>query len=139
MFVDAILDLAFAAHQRGDKDAGSATVAALVYTTPLMKAPGFAEEQEWRLVFIPGEGAPLHLSFHPRRDFLAPFLTLDQIRTAFEAAAAHIPLVPITTIIMGPSVHAVLTQRAMEKLVAQTQNRSRIPLSTSEIPYRSLI
>jgi hypothetical protein len=49
MFIDAILNKGFAAHQRGAPNADEAAVAALVFATPLMKAPGFAEEKEWRL------------------------------------------------------------------------------------------
>jgi Protein of unknown function (DUF2971) len=155
LFVDAILDRAFAAHSAGDPNARGAAVAALVYTTPLMKAPGFVEEQEWRLIFMPPAGVSPMLDFHPRRDFLAPYLTLNNIwftlqpamiaipalaalLSPIRAAARVPPLVPITQIMVGPSGHAALTQRAMQKLVAQVSHRGAIPITISAIPYRSL-
>jgi hypothetical protein len=154
-FVDAILDHALLAHNAGDPNARDAALAALVYTTPLMKAPGFVEEQEWRLIFMPPSGVAYELGFHPRRDFLAPFITLNQIwyvlqpaMMAVPAIAAllgslratvHIPpLVPITNVMVGPSGHAALTERSMRKLVGQTPNRGGISVSVSAIPYRSL-
>ena len=79
MFVDAILNKGFAAHQRGAPNAGEAAVAALVFATPWMKAPGFAEEKEWRLIFMPpGKPSP-ELCFYLRRDFLAPFIKLSHV------------------------------------------------------------
>ena len=155
LFIDAILDAAFAAHQGGDPSARAAAVAALVYTTPLMKAPGFVEEREWRLIFMPPAGVAPQLKFHPRRDFLAPFVTLNQIwftlqpaMIAIPALAAllssiravpHVPpLIPVIQIMVGPSGHATLTQRAIQKLVAQSAHRGAIQVSISGIPYRSL-
>jgi hypothetical protein len=119
-----------------------------------MKAPGFVEEQEWRLIFMPPAGVSPMLNFHPRRDFLAPYLTLNNIWFTLQPAmiaipalaallnpiraTAHVrPLVPITQIMVGPSGHATLTQRAMQKLVAQV-HRGAIPITISAIPYRSL-
>ena len=55
-----------------------AAVAALVFVTPLMKVEGFDEEREWRLIFAPPPINPQpDYEFHPRRDFLAPFVTLN--------------------------------------------------------------
>jgi hypothetical protein len=68
MFVSAILDGALAAHQAGAANAPEAAISALVFATPLMKAPGFAEEEEWRLIFMPpGMEIMPELGFHPRR------------------------------------------------------------------------
>jgi Protein of unknown function (DUF2971) len=155
LFVDAILDRALRAHQTGDPSVREAALAALVYATPLMKAPGFAEESEWRLIFMPPAGIALELGFHPRRDFLAPFITLNQIWFSLQPAmmtvpalaamlgslqaAVHVPpLVPLTKIMVGPSGHVKLNERAMLKLVAQTQIRGGVAVATSAIPYRSL-
>jgi hypothetical protein len=122
MFIDAILNRGFAAHQSGAPNAREAAIAALVFATPLMKAPGFAEEREWRLIFMPaGIGTPPQLGFHPRRDFLAPFITLGHIWNDLRLAMLKIPdldatlgpaplrpsanvppLVPITKVRIGP-------------------------------------
>ena len=79
-FVDAVLSAGSRLHAGHDPDAVAATVAALVHCTPLMKNPGFAEEREWRLLFMPvTEGPTPEVGFHPRRDFLAPFVRLRRI------------------------------------------------------------
>jgi hypothetical protein len=104
---------------------------------------------------MPPAGVSVTLHFHPRRHFLAPYLTLNAIWFTLQPAmlaipalvallnparaAAHVPpLVPITLIMVGPSGHAALTQRAMQKLVAQVPHRGAIPITISAIPYRSL-
>jgi hypothetical protein len=156
-FIDAILGEGLVAHTNGDPNARQATVAALVFATPLMKSHGFSEEREWRLIFMPPQiGIPLELNFHPRRDFLAPFLTLEQIWTVLRPAmlrvpdleatlispalrpSAHVPpLIPISSITIGPSGHQRLSERSMQKLIIQA-NRPRASVLTSKIPYRSL-
>jgi hypothetical protein len=154
-FVDAILDRAYNAHRAGTPNAIDAAVAALVYTTPLMKASGFSEEREWRLIFMPPSGVTPQLEFHSRRDFLAPFIKLHDLWFNLRptmmtdpvlagslprppVAALVPPLVPVTRIMVGPSGHATLTRRAMLKLLAQTHAMAGIPVEISAIPYRSL-
>lgn len=156
-FVNAILDRALAAHRSGAANAREAAVAALVFATPLMKAPGFAEEREWRLIFMPpGMGITPQLSFHPRRDFLAPYVKLkhiwDDLRPAMLAVpdleatlgpsgsrpVAHVPpLVNISTVMIGPSGHQTLNERSIGKLLIQTK-RPTVTILKSQIPYRSL-
>jgi Protein of unknown function (DUF2971) len=157
MFIDAILDRGFAAHQSGARNAHEAAVAALVFATPLMKAPGFAEEREWRLIFMPPAiGTPPQLGFHPRRDFLAPFITLGHIWNDLRPAMLKIPdldatlgparlrpsanvppLVPVTKVMIGPSGHQSLNERSIAKLIVQA-NRPTVVILKSQIPYRSL-
>jgi hypothetical protein len=153
VFVDLILDAGFASAT--DPNAVDATVAALVFATPLMKASGFAEECEWRLIFMPPVlNPPAQLGFHPRRDFLAPFFNLSYIWKDLRPRLAAIPqllatlpqplpltsippLVPITKVMIGPSGHQDLNIRAIGKLLAQA-NRAQVTIERSEIPYRSL-
>ena len=156
-FIDAILNRVLTAHHAGAPNAHEAAVAALVFATPLMKAPGFSEEDEWRLIFMPPKGINPQLKFHPRRDFLAPYITLKQIWETLRPAMLEVatladmlppeqlrevphvpPLIPITQIMVGPSGHQSLNERAMAKLIAQTPHRAAIAISTSKIPYRSL-
>lgn len=47
-FIDGILTTRLAASARSNPHALEATVSALAYCTPLMKAAGFKEENEWR-------------------------------------------------------------------------------------------
>jgi hypothetical protein len=91
-FVDAILANGDRRHLRGDPNAVDATVAALVFCTPLMKDVGFAEEQEWRLIYMPlQEGPQQKLAFHPRRDFLAPYVTLRDLWALLRGLLVEIP------------------------------------------------
>jgi hypothetical protein len=152
-FIDDILTLGLAADARNDANAREATVAALVFATLLMKASGFAEEREWRLVFMPPVDVKPVLGFYPRRDFLAPYINLkhlwDDLRPKMiEVATLRAtlptmlpsvkrPLVPLTKVMVGPSGHQLLNERAMSKLLAQTA-RATVPVLKSSIPYRSL-
>jgi hypothetical protein len=152
-FVDGILDagLVFA---NSAPNALDAMVAALVFATPLMKAWGFEEEREWRLVFMPPALDPApHLQFHARRDFLAPFFDLtyiwndlrpvmvkiDALRATlpFYLPNVTMPLVPIQEVMIGPSSHQDLNLRGFNKLLRQS-NRATVKLARSQIPYRSL-
>jgi hypothetical protein len=120
-----------------------------------MKHAGFEEEREWRLIYTPiQEGPAPRLEFHPRRDFLAPFVRLrhlwDDVRPALRralgAAAPHPPLnvpepdgdplIPVQSIMVGPSGHQPLNARAMQKVIGQW--RAGVGLERSAIPYRSL-
>lgn len=127
------------------------TVEALVFCAPLMKHEGFQEEREWRLIYVPhGTGAPLPLKFHPRRDFLAPFLNLKELWNSATPIPMGTrgsppvnvprphgnPLIPITAITVGPSGHQDLNVRAMRKAVSHLSKT--IPVTASSIPYRSL-
>lgn len=150
-----ILGLGDARFAAGNPNAVSATVSALVFTTPLMKDPGFSEEREWRLIFMPPYGVPQpQLGFQPRRDFLAPFVTLHhlwhQLRPKLvkipelkpnppsnkRALPSATPLVPVNSVMVGPSGHQALNVKAMRKVVTQA-GRAIIP-QASAIPYRSL-
>lgn len=151
-FVNAIITEGVNLSQAQDPSALSATVGALVFAMPLMKAQGFSEEWEWRLIFMPPAVGPSpKLEFHPRRDFLAPFLRLKYIWNDLRPQLAQIPalrprppiglptgapLLQITGVMVGPSVHQSLNLRAMTKLLAQSP-RPLAP-TASDIPYRSI-
>ena len=130
-----------------------ATVAALVFALPLMKHHGFSEEREWRLIFMPPtDQVPPFLKFQPRRDFLAPFVELKHLWNAVRPKLVdllkdvHNPplnvpmpsplLVPAVGLMVGPSVHQRLNERAMIKAVAQS--RRAFSVDISDTPYRSL-
>jgi hypothetical protein len=149
-----ILAEGLARHNSGDPNAVAATIGALVFTMPLMKAAGFAEEREWRLIFMPPAGGPPpKLGFQPRRDFLAPFISLEYIWRDLREKLIEIPalaetlprpmtpftwtkIIPITEVMVGPSGHQLLNKRSIAKLLAQA-NRP-VSVSASDIPYRSL-
>lgn len=154
IFVDLILAAGLASSST-TATAVDATAEALVFATPLMKAAGFEEEREWRLIFMPPALQPAAmLKFHPRRDFLAPFFDLNYIWSTLRPQLVAIPqlaatlptqpatpnvppLVAIKKVMVGPSGHQGLNVRALNKLLAQT-GRVNVPIKRSEIPYRSL-
>jgi hypothetical protein len=154
-FVGHILDRGFAAHTTGAANAREATTAALVFVTPLMKAQGFEEEHEWRLIFMPPKLGPRpKLEFQARRDFLAPYLDLrylwDELQPKMVAIPELVatlpsprpdagvpPLVHITHVMIGPSGHQSLNVRAIAKLLNQA-DRLAVTIQQSQIPYRSL-
>lgn len=136
-FVDAILDMGFGAVQHGGEDmARDATVDALVFATPLIKALGFEEENEWRLIFMPPANYDLALKFKSRRDFLAPFVSFKEICTGHDKQEAQ-RLAPITKVMIGPSGHQSLSERAFVKLINQTR-RLGVEVLKSRLPYRSM-
>lgn len=138
----------------GTPTAVDATVGALIFAMPLIKHPGFAEEREWRLIYTPLEEAPPVLEFHPRRDFLAPFVTLQHLWQVVRPKLAALPgfpvrppllnlpppavppLVPALSVMVGPSGHQPLNERAIQKVIAQW--RATLGLQKSATPYRSL-
>ena len=154
VFVDSILDAGLASSS-SNQNAVDATAESLVFATPLMKAAGFEEEREWRLIFMPPALNPMpKLKFHPRRDFLAPFFDLNYIwkdlqpqLVAIPELAATLPnyrptatvppLVAIKKVMVGPSGHQDLNVRAFSKLLTQA-GRANVRIEHSEIPYRSL-
>jgi hypothetical protein len=131
-----------------------ATVASLVFALPLMKHEGFAEEREWRLIFMPPNDLTLAgLKFQARRDFLAPFLELQYLWKVVRPEMLDLlkdeqsppvnvpvpsggPLIPATGLMIGPSGHQQLNVRAMVKAVAHSHRAFTV--DTSDTPYRSL-
>ena len=98
--------------------------------------------------------APPLLGFHPRRDFLAPFVTLQHLWKVAGSKLAGLPgfpvrppllnvpaptgtpLIPALSVMVGPSGHQPLNERAMQKVI--TQWRPGLGLQKSATPYRSL-
>jgi hypothetical protein len=94
--INGILTQGNGLHAAGNPAAIDATVGALIFVTPLVKNPGFAEEREWRLIYTPLEEAPPHLGFHPRRDFLAPVVSLQHLWVNVRHRLLAVPGLPIT-------------------------------------------
>lgn len=70
---------------------------ALSLITPLFKDPGFSEEREWRLVFMPQFGTgPVQLSFRSQLDLLVPYVNIETI------LGGGSPL-SVTEVMVGPS------------------------------------
>jgi hypothetical protein len=151
-FVNAILDRGLMAHASKALNARGATC--VVFATPLMKASGFDEEREWRLIFMPPQvNLQPQLGFQARRDFMAPYIDLTHLwghlrpimvaicalrqTLPYNPPTVSPPLVPITEVMIGPSGHQMLNVRAITKLLIQAQ-RVGVAIRQSSIPYRSL-
>jgi hypothetical protein len=128
------------------------TLAALVFVVPIVKDVGFKEEREWRLIFMPPGQAPQpQLGFFPRRDFLAPYVTLKELWYNVRPKLSHLVsappinkktlptpnhLIPALNVMVGPSGHQPLNERALIKVNLQAGRP--ISVLKSSIPYRSL-
>ena len=98
---------------------------ALFMITPLFKHPGFAEEREWRLVFLPQfAAASLALRFRARSDLLIPYLDVDSIIGGTNSLS-------ITEVMCGPSNLPDLNEAAIGRIPGVTASILR-----SAIPYR---
>jgi hypothetical protein len=152
--IDGILTAGSSLHAANPATAVDATVGALIFTMPIIKHSGFEEEQEWRLIYTPLEEAPPRLGFHPRRDFLAPFVTLQHLWSDVRTKLSTVPglpinpppsnvpvptdnpLFPVQSVMVGPSGNQSLNERAMRKVI--TQWRPNLTLQRSSTPYRSV-
>jgi hypothetical protein len=148
--VQAILNEGLSRYSSSASLAIDATVDALIYSVPLMKHEGFRQEAEWRLIYLPiSGGTPATIGFHPRRDFLAPFLELQNLWVTVGPSLPQIvtpplnvpkpsgrPLLPIVGVTVGPSLHQDLNVRAVNKVVSQ--QHLTVTVNRSEIPYRSI-
>jgi hypothetical protein len=156
--IDSIINSGFNQYNVSSSSASQAvaidaTVASLVFALPLMKHHGFSEEREWRLIFMPPtDQVPPFLKFQTRRDFLAPFVELKHLWNVVRPKLvglikeehnppvnARVPstlLVPAVGLMVGPSGHQRLNERAMIKAVAQSQRAFSVDIS--DTPYRSL-
>lgn len=147
-FVNAILAEGFRRHGTPGSPAIDETVRALLYCAPLMKHEGFSEEREWRLIYVsPANVALPRIHFHPRRDFLAPYLDLNDFWATHPPSSAldpppnipgsvGKPLVLSRGVMVGPSGHQDLNVRTMTKVVSQFAPGAIV--EASQIPYRSL-
>lgn len=154
LLVRGILELGYSnfRHHYNDPSVREATVEALVHCIPLMKHGGFREEREWRLIYTPiYPGTRPTIQFHPRRDFLAPFVDLldlwknvrpSLVTDSWRPPFPNIPpppdddIVPIKGVVVGPSLHQALNVRTMGLVAARWQ--PQLPIDASTIPYRSI-
>ena len=118
------------------RNAVEITVAALIFAMPLMKAVGFSEEKEWRLIFMPpNDSVSPDLGFMARRDLLTPYVDLNylwnklrpemlkviELRGLLKDPFPDPPklVVPLLELMVGPSGHQELNKKAFDKLLRQ--------------------
>lgn len=110
------------------KEALKCAVAALMFVMPILKHPDFAEEKEWRLIYLPKDEDPTasKRNFYVRDDLIIPYYSM-----AHPVDDKVSPIPPVAEIMVGPSTHQPLNLRSIEFL------RARAAVKSSRIPYRS--
>jgi hypothetical protein len=110
------------------KEAIKCAVAALMFVMPILKHPDFAEEKEWRLIYLPKDEDPSasNRKFFVRGDLIIPYYSM---RNTSDDKVSSTP--QIAEIMVGPSTHQALNLRSIEFL------RARAAVKSSHIPYRS--
>jgi hypothetical protein len=80
------------------------------------KHNSFREEAEWRVIYPRTEDmAKLNLKFRPGRGAIIPYVELDLTRRV----GAHVGLLPISHINIGPQQDHALARRGLEVLIAE--------------------
>lgn len=100
----------------------------LVIVAPLIKHYSFAEEKEWRLVWVPGRTEGIPIQFRPGRGTFIPYVALSLTRNAGP--------VQIGEIIVGPMAHQYRAMRALGGALQQRSVKWRA-IRPSQVPYRT--
>jgi hypothetical protein len=100
----------------------------LVIVAPLIKHYSFAEEKEWRLVWVPGRTEEVPIRFRPARGTYIPYVALSLLGKNGK--------VEIGEIIVGPMLHQY---RAIRALTGALQERAVTwaAVRPSQVPYRT--
>ena len=100
----------------------------VLFVAPLIKHPSFAEEKEWRLIWMPGRLDVLSLQYRQGPGLFVPFVAVSLVG---EGGA-----VTIEEIIVGPMPHQEAALRALSGALQLHDFRPR-RLSFSQVPYRT--
>lgn len=139
--ISEIIDHGYRAFSQSNnqQEAASATVAALVFMMPVLKHKAFAEEHEWRFIFLPEDQDPTSsgIKFQVRQDLIVPYYTMQDAldpstQPTRDPSTLRINLTPhVAEIMVGPSGHQHLNLKSFEII------RGTATLRWSAIPYRS--
>ncbi|MEX2374394.1 MAG: DUF2971 domain-containing protein [Dehalococcoidia bacterium] len=100
----------------------------IIFVAPLIKHTSFAEEKEWRLIWMPGRLDILSLKYRQGPGLLVPFVEVS--------LSGEDGLVPLEEIIVGPMPHQEAALRALSGAL-QNQGYSPKRYSLSQVPYRT--
>jgi hypothetical protein len=92
------------------------------------KDPAWAEEQEWRAVYVVPDGELEGVQFRPHAGVAVPYLSLA-MGTPPEGR------LPIRKIVLGPTVHTETALGSLELLLASTGYRD-VDITVSSVPLR---
>ena len=104
------------------------SLAELVGLTTGFKDPSFAEEKEWRAVYVIPHGRFEEVQFRPNNGVAVPYIGLN-IGTDSERR------LPIREVVQGPRVDGDTGVRSLEFLLAST-GYSDVAITASTIPLR---
>lgn len=129
------------AHLGSDQDVLGSLAMAFLFGAVCLKHPGFAEEQEWRVIHMPTV-IPIQSRLRRRDGMLDPSQTIFEIPLENDAAAGLVGLAPgeiIERIIVGPSNRTGDIRAGLEAALADAgvADPSGI-ISVSGIPLRPL-
>jgi hypothetical protein len=93
------------------------------------KDPAWAEEQEWRGVYVLPSGELDGVRSRPAGGVAVPYVNLE-MGTADEEA------LPIREVVLGPSVDAETARKSLEMLPA-SNGYSEVELRVSSVPFRA--
>lgn len=102
---------------------------------PTFKHQGFEEEREWRLIFTPAPGLPIHPRFRSARGMLVPYYTLQDLRTGGQPGGDPWYRLPLQSVRVGPSAHKRLNLESV-KMLLRRADYPQVPVDVCEISYR---
>ncbi len=112
---------------------GRHLVNGIVEAATYMKHPAFAEEREWRIVYVRNDDpSPLDMTHRSSRGLLVPFVELELP----SAVGATPKRMPIATINCGPSPDPVLKQDGARSFVRSLGAYADVKIDGSEAPLR---
>lgn len=112
---------------------------ALTVFAATFKSPLFAEEAEWRLIFVPttldDEPNVAEIHFRARRDLLVPFVKLRSIGDALGDVRFKMTKLPIRRVRLGPSLQPTRNSESVG-LLMKKHGFTSVSVRHSRIPYR---
>jgi hypothetical protein len=94
------------------------------------KHPGFAEENEWRLIVFERMDHPA-LGFRSAGPRIIPYFCINMCRATTPSES-----LPITRIVCGPTVNQELTKQALALRLAQDPGLRDVKVEASLVPFR---
>lgn len=136
--VDKVLEIGRTASPNEKEQARVISFALTVFAATF-KSPLFAEEAEWRLIFMPttSDDKPnvAEIHFRARRDLLVPFVKLRPIGDALGNVRFKMAKLPIRRVRLGPSLQPTRNTESVE-LLLNKHGFDPVSVRHSRIPYR---
>jgi hypothetical protein len=99
-----------------------------VVVKAFLKADAFAEEQEWRVLFVRPEGASTDILFRTAKGMLVPYIAWD--------LRGEDGRLPISAVTIGPTLHPQQAKASLERFL-RLKDLEYIEVTASTIPLRA--